>query len=125
MAVRSATLFLQDIIDAAGAVATYTRGGHGAFMQDAMVRDAVVYRLIQIGEAVKNLAAQGLEVTTLKPEIAWRSAARTRDRLAHNYWAVDPDVLWVAVEQLPQLAAAARGLLDRQPQRPRVKPRRR
>jgi uncharacterized protein with HEPN domain len=125
MAVRSTTLFLQDIVDAAAAVAYYTRDGHDTFAQDAMVRDAVIYRLIQIGEAVKNLAAQGLDITTLKPEAAWRSAARTRDRLAHSYWAVDPGLLWVAVEQLPQLAAAARDLLDRQPQRPRVKPRRR
>lgn len=112
---RSTTLYLQDIIDAANAVARYTRDGEQAFAEDAMAQDAVIFRLITIGEAVKNLAAQGLDVTTLEPQIAWRSAPRTRDRLAHNYWSIEPERLWVAVQQLPQLAAAARTLLERKP----------
>jgi uncharacterized protein with HEPN domain len=116
--VRSARLFLQDIIDAADAVSRYTRDGKEAFAREAMVRDAVIFRLIQIGEAVKNLAAQGLDVRPLKPQTAWRSAPRTRDRLAHSYWSIDADMLWVAVEQLPQFATAARELLDREPPPP-------
>lgn len=112
---RSTALFLQDIIDAAEAVARYTRDGENSFARDPMVQDAVLFRLIVIGEAVKNLAAKGLDVTTLEPQMAWRNAPRTRDVLAHNYWAIEPDRLWVAVQQLPQLAAEAQALIDRGP----------
>jgi uncharacterized protein with HEPN domain len=112
---RSALLFLQDIVDAADAIARYTSGGKDAFEQNAMVRDAVLFRLMQIGQAVKNLEAQGLDLAALRPEIPWRNAARTRDRLAHHYWALEADMIWRAVEQLPDFGIAARALLDKQP----------
>jgi uncharacterized protein with HEPN domain len=70
---------------------------------------------MQIGQAVKNLEAQGLDLAALEPEIPWRNAARTRDRLAHHYWALEADLIWRAVEQLPQFGKAARALLDKQP----------
>lgn len=112
---RSARLFLQDIADATDAIASYTRGGKAAFEQNVMVRDAVLFRLLQVGQAVKNLEAQGLDLATLAPEIPWRNAARTRDRLAHHYWALEADLIWRAVEQLPDFGKAARALLDKQP----------
>ena len=112
---RSARLFLQDIVDAADAIARYTSGGKDAFEQNAMVRDAVLFRLMQIGQAARNLEAQGLDLAALKPEIPWRNAARTRDRLAHHYWALEADMIWRAVEQLPDFAKAARALLREQP----------
>jgi uncharacterized protein with HEPN domain len=112
---RSARLFLQDIVDAADAIASYTSGGKTAFEQNAMVRDAVLFRLMHIGQAVKHLEALGMDLAALKPEIPWRNAARTRDRLVHHYWALEAEMIWRAVEQLPEFGKAARALLDEQP----------
>ena len=40
------------------------------------------------------------------PEVPWRQIIATRNRVAHGYFEIDPDILWdVAVIDLPQLAS--------------------
>jgi len=112
---RSPRLFLEDIAEASEAIARYTISGRDAFEQDPMTRDAVLFRLIVIGQAIKNLGAQGVNLPVLKPEIPWQDAARTRDRLAHHYWGLEAELIWRAIEQLPAFAKAARALVQQLP----------
>ena len=118
---------LHDILDAAGAIDTYTRDGREAFAAQAMVRDAVIARLIQIGQAVKDAQAAGLKLNELRPDIPWRRIAGMRDRLAHRYWETEADVVWAVVEtDLPKLVAAVRDMTRtiREPDLPRRRRRR-
>ncbi|KAB7744845.1 DUF86 domain-containing protein [Nostocoides sp. F2B08] len=57
---------LDDITAAIHAIRTHTERGP---VSDALVRDAVRIRLLEIGEAVKALDA---ELTVSEPEIPWR-----------------------------------------------------
>ena len=119
---RPAVAILHDILDAAGAIATYTREGREAFAAQVMVRDAVIARLIQIGQAVKDAQATGLKLNALRPDIPWRRIAGMRDRLAHRYWETEADVVWAVVEtELPKLVAAVRDMTRtaREPDSPR------
>ena len=101
--------FLVDILDAVAAVRAYTRTGRSAFLRSAMMRDAVIARLTQIGEAVKGARASGIDLEVLAPEIPWRQIAGMRDVLAHQYWRTDPAIVWSAVEKdLNPLEAAVR-----------------
>ena len=121
---RTAVAILQDIVDAAGAIRTYTRGGRGAFAADAMVRDAVIARLIQIGQAVKDVRAAGAKLDELWPEIPWQKIAGMRDRLAHRYWEIEADLIWAVVNaELPKVVAAVRQLSRamREPKRRRTR----
>ena len=103
---------LRDILDATVAIRVYTSGGRQAFESSPMARDAVVARLMQIGQAVKDAQSQGLDLPRLQPEIAWRDVAGMRDRLAHRYWAMDVAIVWGVVEMdLPKLDAAVQELL--------------
>lgn len=103
---------LRDILEATAAIVAYTRGGKQAFEADAMLRDAVVARLIQIGQAVKDVQSEGPDLRRLQPEIPWRNIAGMRDKLAHRYWAMDIAIVWEVVEsELPKLVAAVRELL--------------
>lgn len=121
---RAALAILHDILDAAVAIKTYTRGGREAFTADAMVRDAVIARLIQIGQAVKDAQAAGVKLHALRPDIPWQRIAGMRDRLAHRYWETEANVVWAAVEiELPKLVAAV-GEMTRTAGEPRA-PRRR
>ena len=121
---RSAATILQDILESAEAIASYTRQGKGAFDSNAMLRDAVVARLIQIGQAVKDAQSAGLNLSAHKPGIPWRSVAGMRDRLTHRYWAIETSIVWAAVESdLPKLAQAVRELLAKQASPRRRKPR--
>ena len=71
--------------------------------------DALLYRLLVIGEAVKALPE---ELLALQPDVPWREIARLRDLLAHHYYRVDAQVIRRTVEApLDQLTAAVAELL--------------
>ena len=109
---RSAADHLRDLLDAIAAIERYTAGGKAPFDRDAMLRDAVCARLIQIGQAVKDAQEAGMDLPRLQPGIAWRSIAGMRDRLAHRYALLDKALVWAVVERdLPPLRAAAEELV--------------
>jgi uncharacterized protein with HEPN domain len=117
---RAATDHLRDVLEAIEAIQRYTRGGQAQFVREAMVRDAVCARLIQIGQAVKDTQAEGSDLLALQPDIAWRSIAGMRDRLAHKYALLDKALVWAVVErELPRLEEAVRAILARRPGGPR------
>ncbi|MCA2721720.1 MAG: DUF86 domain-containing protein [Microcystis sp. M048S1] len=59
-------------------------------------------KLIEIiGEAVKNIPD---EVRVNYPNIPWKNIAGMRDKLVHEYWAIDEKVVWKVIQNnLPQL----------------------
>lgn len=99
---------LADVIASAEAVASHLdRGG----LDDGLVFDAVRVRLIEIGEAVKDIDPA---ILADEPEIPWRDVAGMRDHLAHRYFDTTHSIVQATVDHdLPPLLAAARRLLHR------------
>jgi len=113
---RRPEAYLEDILDAVAAIRAYTRSGRRAFLRSPMARDAVIARILQIGEAVKGAQAGGLELERLAPEVPWPQIAGMRDLIAHQYWRTDPEIVWaVAEKDLNALAAAATRIRRRRP----------
>lgn len=56
----------------------------------AIAFDALMYRLLVIGEAVKAIPA---DLQQREPSVHWSEIARMRDVLAHHYYRVDTDVI--------------------------------
>lgn len=109
---RAAADHLRDVLEAIAAIRTYTRKGKREFDRNPMLRDAVAARLIQIGQAVKDAQAEGLDLPRLAPETPWQAIAGMRDRLAHKYWQQDANLVWVVVERdLPELRKAIENVL--------------
>lgn len=109
---RRAADHLADVLEAVDAISGYTRGGRKAFDRNPMVRDAVAARLMQIGQAVKDAQAEGLDLPAAQPDIPWREIAGMRDLLAHKYWRLDAAIVWSVVEKdLPRLKAAVRKMV--------------
>jgi uncharacterized protein with HEPN domain len=103
--------YLDDVLESVQAVRAYTKAGRGAFLRSAMAQDAVVARIIRIGEAVKGAQAAGLPLEKVAGEIPWALIAGMRDLLSHQYWRTDPAILWgVVAKDLGPLAAAVRKL---------------
>jgi uncharacterized protein with HEPN domain len=77
--------------------------------------DALLYRLVVIGEAVKALPA---DLLARQPQIPWHEIARLRDLLAHRYYRVDAHIIRRTVETpLSELGdAVARLLAEEQDQ---------
>lgn len=103
------TAYLRHISDAIRAIDEYTRDGRDAFLRDRRTRDAVIRNLEIIGEASTGLS---LDLRASTQEIPRRRIAGMRDRLIHQYFGVDLDLVWTAIErELPVLRARLDKLL--------------
>lgn len=99
---------LTDIVASADAIAAHLRRGS---LDDGLVFDAVRVRLIEIGEAVKDID-QALLAT--EPDIPWRDIAGMRDQLAHRYFDTAHSIVQATVDDdLPPLVAAVERIVLR------------
>ena len=65
----------------------------------------ICWSFVVIGEVVKALPA---DILDRHPAVDWRGFARFRDVLAHQYFRVEPTLLWKAITvSLPPLDIAA------------------
>ena len=103
-------IYLLHVRDAIQLIASYTAGGKESFFSDRKTQDAVVRNLEIIGEAIKRVSV------TLKeahPDTAWKPIAGMRDKLIHDYFGVNLQLVWDVVERdLPVLKQKIDRLLE-------------
>jgi uncharacterized protein with HEPN domain len=99
---RNDLLYLNDILKATERINNYVTGiTLDQFKADNLVVDGVLFNLMTIGEAVKNIPDHLRERA---PEIRWRDIGRFRDRVVHHYFSLDLDIVWEIVTlHLPPL----------------------
>lgn len=99
---REWRFYLDDMIDFAGKVLTYTRGfDQAGFVTSGINYDATLRNLELIGEAATHIPD---DVRTAHPEIPWRMIIATRNRLIHAYLGLDNDTLWSIIQDdVPEL----------------------
>ncbi len=95
-------IYLDDILESILKIEDYMQGvTEEEFLKNTEKQDAVLRRLLVVGEAVKNTP------TTLRekyPHVPWREIAGTRDKLVHEYFDVKMKRVWKFVcEDLPKL----------------------
>lgn len=102
-------VYLQHIRDALQDIAAYCGSDHGAFLDDRMRQDATLRKLEVIGQAVKNLSE---DTKSRQPEIPWKQIAGMRDKVIHDYFGVNLEIVWAVVQkELPKLRVAVEDLL--------------
>lgn len=96
--------FVDDMLDAITRVKQYTSDtSEEEFSRDAEKQDAVIRRLMIIGEAATHLP-DGIRV--LSPETQWRAIVAFRNVAIHEYSGVSLGRVWEIVQQeLPILKA--------------------
>jgi uncharacterized protein with HEPN domain len=103
MSPRSWKERIEDIIEAIAEIQAFTRDmTYDDFRSDVKTLKAVALNFVVIGEAAAHIPD---EIVAAHPEIAWRLMRGIRNRLVHDYFGIDPKILWDTVQNdLPQLA---------------------
>ncbi|MFN7108927.1 MAG: DUF86 domain-containing protein [Brevundimonas sp.] len=96
---------IAEILDAAGRVRVYIeQDGREGFLRQSQVYDAVCMNLLRIGECARFLSD---DVKGRLPSIPWPDIVSLRNRVAHSYETLKPEVLWlIASVSLPALHQA-------------------
>lgn len=80
------------------------------FLEDRLRQDGVVRQLEIIGEASRQLSD---ELRRRHPEVPWRQIIGMRNRIIHEYFSVDLEIVWEVVTQdLPVLKDQVQGILQ-------------
>lgn len=106
---REWRFYLDDMIDFAGKVLTYTEGlDQAGFVTSGLNYDATLRNLELIGEAATHIPD---EIRSAHPDIPWRMIIATRNRLIHGYLGIDDDTLWSIIQDdVPELLPPLKAL---------------
>ncbi len=102
---------IEHMLEAALQATEFVRGrSRNDLESDVQLRLALLRALEIVGEAASRVTP---ETQAAYPEIPWRLAVSTRNRLIHAYFDIDLDIIWTtATHSLPALVPLLRTLLD-------------
>ncbi len=106
---RTLEHFKEDILSACDDIAKYIEGETlESFVKNSQVFDAVMMKLIVIGEASTHFPNEIRERNT---DIRWTSVVGLRNFLAHEYFEIDPRKIWTTVTtNVPELREQVAGM---------------
>jgi len=97
MSKRNIVFLLEDIIECIEKIESYTASStFDGFKDNSMIEDAVVRNLEVIGEAARNVSQ---DTQDLYPDIPWKQMIGLRNRVIHQYFGVDSEIIWQIVTQ--------------------------
>lgn len=109
---RRERLYLLDILEAADAIRKFLDGvEESAFLQNDLLRSAVLQKLTVIGEAASHLSRDFCERHS---DIDWPGIVGFRNIAIHAYFAIEWPIVWVAAtEEAPELRRRVAAILAR------------
>jgi len=86
-------IYLKHILDAINDIETFIgKMDKSEFLKNKLVQSAVIRELEIIGEAVKNVSSP---LKKAYSNIPWKDIAGLRDKLIHEYFGVDVQLVWI------------------------------
>ena len=94
--------YVQDIVESINDIESFTKGiDFNDFIKDKKTINAVVRSLEVIGEASKKVPET---IRKKYPALPWKQMAKMRDKLIHEYFGVDVEIVWKVVnDEIPPL----------------------
>jgi uncharacterized protein with HEPN domain len=102
--------YLRHILDEADYIISKTEGlNKKIFLKDETLKRAFVRSIEIIGEAVKKLPE---DFRKNHGAVDWRAMAGTRDKLIHDYFGIDYDIVWdIITVEIPELRKQIKKIL--------------
>ncbi len=96
MSKRDLILLLEDMLDSASKIKAYTKNlDYESFVSDEKTVDAVIRNFEIIGEAANRIDP---DYRNLNPDIEWKRIRGFRNRIVHNYFGIDYEIVWDIIE---------------------------
>ena len=96
MSKRDNSLLIRDMLESATRIMSYVREmTFEEFEKDNKTADAVIRNFEIIGEAANRLDE---EYKSLNPEIEWGKMKGFRNRIVHEYFGIDLEIVWQIIE---------------------------
>lgn len=98
--------YLEHIVEAIDRITGYVQEINNAAVleRDHKTQAAVIRNIEIIGEAANRIHNQAPELVAANPTLPWHEMRGMRNRMIHNYFDVNVDVLWGTVKNdLPKL----------------------
>jgi uncharacterized protein with HEPN domain len=74
------------------------------FLDDKKTQDAVILKLLVLGEAAAQIVTECSDFAARHPEIPWKEMRGMRNRMAHGYFDINLDMVWETIYgSLPDL----------------------
>jgi uncharacterized protein with HEPN domain len=101
---------IDDILEAIAEIQEFTKSMRfKEFRDDPKTIKAVALDFVVIGEAAGHIPD---DVADAHPEIAWSLMRGMRNRLVHDYFGMDPEIIWDTVQNdLPPLVEPLKRIL--------------
>ena len=104
---------LLDIQEAIENIYKYSNRGKDKFEKDELIQSWIVRHLQIIGEASSRLSD---EFRNTHAQIQWSKIIGMRNILVHDYFGIDTEIVWAAVEnELPTLKVQIGKIISKNP----------
>jgi uncharacterized protein with HEPN domain len=91
MSKRDDAFHIEGIEEHIVAIREYLPKTREEFLADEKTQDAVLMRLLALGEELNHLDADALESDETGD---WNKIVGLRNRIAHGYYEIDPELIW-------------------------------
>jgi uncharacterized protein with HEPN domain len=110
MSKRDNRLLLDDMLESASKIIKYTKGmDFDSFLSDEKTIDAVVRNFEIIGEAANRI---DFDFKLAHQEIEWNRIRGLRNRIVHDYFGIDYQIVWTIIENDLQILISQLKALD-------------
>lgn len=98
MSKRDRSLLLKDMLESAEKIKQYSNGiDLESFLNDEKTIDATVRNFEIVGEAANRIDP---DFKIQHPEIDWKRIRGFRNRIVHNYFGVDYEIVWSIIKMI-------------------------